>query len=160
MLRMPWVRGLAIVATVLVCSSAASIDTIVRPPKFDYRMTTLANGLQVVMLEDHSTPVVHVAVWYHVGSKDEKPGRSGGARARRVRWHEVHSREGDACAHPASTRVPGRAGPGGGVPEDCLPGGRGVKYKCHNAKRRRHGADGVRRCCGCPDQDSNLEPAD
>jgi zinc protease len=74
---MPWVRGLAIVATVLVCSSAASIDTIVRPPKFDYRMTTLANGLQVVMLEDHSTPVVHVAVWYHVGSKDEKPGRTG-----------------------------------------------------------------------------------
>ncbi len=77
MLRMPWVRGLTILATVLVCSSATSIDTIVRPPKFDYRMTTLDNGLEVVMLEDHSTPVVHVAVWYHVGSKDEKPGRTG-----------------------------------------------------------------------------------
>jgi zinc protease len=31
----------------------------------------------VVMLEDHSTPIVHLAVWYHVGSKDEKPGRTG-----------------------------------------------------------------------------------
>jgi zinc protease len=77
MIRMPWVRALALVGVVLVCSSAASVDTIVRPPKFDYRMTTLDNGLEVVMLEDHSTPVVHVAVWYHVGSKDEKPGRTG-----------------------------------------------------------------------------------
>lgn len=74
---MPWLRALVVVGAVLVCSSAASVDTIVRPPKFDYRMETLDNGLQVVLLEDHSTPVVHVAVWYHVGSKDEKPGRTG-----------------------------------------------------------------------------------
>ena len=40
-------------------------------------MTTLPNGLQVVYLEDHSTPIVHLAIWYHVGSKDEKPGRTG-----------------------------------------------------------------------------------
>ena len=77
MIRTPWVRGLVVVAAVLVLVSATSIDTIVRPPKFDYKMTTLPNGLQVVMLEDHSTPVTHVAVWYHVGSKDEKRGRTG-----------------------------------------------------------------------------------
>ena len=40
-------------------------------------MTTLANGLQVVFLEDHSTPIVHAEIWYHVGSKNEKPGRTG-----------------------------------------------------------------------------------
>jgi zinc protease len=40
-------------------------------------MTTLPNGLQVVYLEDHSTPITHLAIWYHVGSKDEKPGRTG-----------------------------------------------------------------------------------
>ncbi len=40
-------------------------------------MTTLPNGLQVVFLEDHSTPIVHAALWYHVGSKDEKAGRTG-----------------------------------------------------------------------------------
>ena len=62
MLRMPWVRGLTILATVLVCSSATSIDTIVRPPKFDYRMTTLDNGLKVRPLclpdefTDHAKP--------------------------------------------------------------------------------------------------------
>ena len=35
-----------------LAAPVASQDTIVRPPKFDYTMTTLANGLQVVMLED------------------------------------------------------------------------------------------------------------
>jgi zinc protease len=40
-------------------------------------MTTLANGMKVVFLEDHSTPIVHTEVWYHVGSKNEKPGRTG-----------------------------------------------------------------------------------
>ncbi|HXG53954.1 MAG TPA: pitrilysin family protein [Vicinamibacterales bacterium] len=48
-----------------------------RPPKLNYTMTTLPNGLKVVMLEDHSTPIVHAEVWYHVGSKNEKTGRTG-----------------------------------------------------------------------------------
>ena len=49
----------------------------VRPPRLDYTMTTLPNGLNVVFLEDHSTPIVHLQVWYHVGSKNERPGRTG-----------------------------------------------------------------------------------
>jgi zinc protease len=48
-----------------------------RPTRLDYTMTTLANGMKVVFLEDHSTPIVHTEVWYHVGSKNEKPGRTG-----------------------------------------------------------------------------------
>jgi zinc protease len=52
-------------------------DAASRPPKLDYTMTTLPNGLQVVMLEDHSTPIVHAEIWYHVGSKNEKKGRTG-----------------------------------------------------------------------------------
>lgn len=70
-------RALAAAGAVLLLSASTPQDTIVRPPKFDYTMTTLANGLKVVFLEDHSTPIVHLAVWYHVGSKDEKPGRTG-----------------------------------------------------------------------------------
>jgi zinc protease len=31
----------------------------------------------VVFLEDHSTPIVHLQLWYHVGSKNERPGRTG-----------------------------------------------------------------------------------
>lgn len=38
---------------------------------------TLDNGLKVVVLEDHSTPSVSVHVWYHVGSKNERPGITG-----------------------------------------------------------------------------------
>ena len=49
----------------------------VRPPKLDYSMTTLPNGMKVVLLEDHSTPIVHLQMWYHVGSKNEKAGRTG-----------------------------------------------------------------------------------
>ena len=48
-----------------------------RPAKLNYTMERLPNGLQVVYLEDHSTPIVHAEVWYHVGSKNEKPGRTG-----------------------------------------------------------------------------------
>ena len=38
---------------------------------------TLANGLDVIVHEDHAVPIVAVNVWYHVGSKDEVPGRTG-----------------------------------------------------------------------------------
>lgn len=48
-----------------------------RPPKLEYRLETLPNGLTVVLSEDHSTPIVHVQLWYHVGSKNERPGRTG-----------------------------------------------------------------------------------
>jgi len=65
------VAGL-IVATAIQPSSAAS-----RPPKFQYQITTLPNGLTVVLSEDHSTPIVHVNLTYHVGSKNERPGRTG-----------------------------------------------------------------------------------
>jgi zinc protease len=38
---------------------------------------TLANGLDVLVHEDHDCPIVAVNVWYHVGSKNEIPGRTG-----------------------------------------------------------------------------------
>ncbi len=77
MLRNPTSRALAVAGALLLSLAATPQDTIVRPPKFDYTMTTLPNGLQVVFLEDHSTPIVHLSVWYHVGSKNEKAGRTG-----------------------------------------------------------------------------------
>jgi zinc protease len=49
----------------------------IRPNKIDYQLATLPNGLTVVLSEDHSTPIVHVQLWYHVGSKNERPGRTG-----------------------------------------------------------------------------------
>lgn len=44
---------------------------------FDYRETVLENGLRVITLEDFSTPIVAVQVWYEVGSKDEHVSRQG-----------------------------------------------------------------------------------
>lgn len=38
---------------------------------------TLPNGLDVLIHEDHALPIVAVNVWYHVGSKNEVPGRTG-----------------------------------------------------------------------------------
>ena len=37
----------------------------------------LDNGLDVIVHEDHDCPIVAVNVWYHVGSKNEQPGRTG-----------------------------------------------------------------------------------
>jgi len=57
--------------------AAGPIAAAVRPPKLPYQLTTLPNGLTVILSEDHSTPIVHLEVWYHVGSKDEPKGRTG-----------------------------------------------------------------------------------
>jgi len=42
-----------------------------------YSRHTLDNGLDVLVHEDHDCPIVAVNIWYHVGSKNEKPGRTG-----------------------------------------------------------------------------------
>ncbi len=42
-----------------------------------FRMFTLPDGLQVILHEDHSVPIVSCNLWYHVGSGREKPGRTG-----------------------------------------------------------------------------------
>src|SRR6478735_5319904 len=42
-----------------------------------YQEFTLGNGLRVIVHEDHKAPIVAVNLWYHVGSKDEKPGKTG-----------------------------------------------------------------------------------
>ncbi|PIZ25093.1 MAG: peptidase M16, partial [Chloroflexi bacterium CG_4_10_14_0_8_um_filter_57_5] len=43
----------------------------------DIHRTTLANGLQVLLKEIHTTPIISSWVWYRVGSRDEPSGRSG-----------------------------------------------------------------------------------
>jgi len=42
-----------------------------------YQRFVLPNGLTVIVHEDHKAPIVAVNVWYHVGSKNERPGRTG-----------------------------------------------------------------------------------
>ncbi|PYV91217.1 MAG: peptidase M16 [Acidobacteria bacterium] len=42
-----------------------------------YQKFVLGNGLTLIVHEDHKAPIVAVNIWYHVGSKNEKPGKSG-----------------------------------------------------------------------------------
>src|SRR5436305_13985620 len=44
-----------------------------------YTTFTLPNGLRVLLHEDHAVPVVAVNTWYHVGSSEERAGRTGSA---------------------------------------------------------------------------------
>src|SRR5512137_2593041 len=46
-------------------------------PDVSYQRWVLPNGLTLVVHEDHKAPIVAVNVWYHVGSKNEKPGKTG-----------------------------------------------------------------------------------
>jgi zinc protease len=45
--------------------------------KLSFAKHTLDNGLDVLLHEDHSCPIVAVNLWYHVGSKNERPGHTG-----------------------------------------------------------------------------------
>ncbi len=46
-------------------------------PSVAFEKIELPNGLQLILHEDRKLPVVHVNQWYHVGSKNERPGRTG-----------------------------------------------------------------------------------
>lgn len=63
-----------LVLILLWCSAALAGDGRLSVP---YTRFSLANGLDVVLHEDHSVPSVTVNIWYHVGSGREKPGRTG-----------------------------------------------------------------------------------
>jgi len=69
----------ACLLALLAASATAGARAVsaVRPPGLAYTESTLPNGLRLIVHEDHSTPVVNVQVWYHVGSKNERPGRTG-----------------------------------------------------------------------------------
>jgi zinc protease len=58
-------------------ATAASPATKAGLPRLPHRVFTLANGLQVIVAPDRSLPLVAVNLWYHVGSGDEVPGKSG-----------------------------------------------------------------------------------
>ena len=72
-----WLATGAAMAAALLVLDPATLPAAVPPPPLEYRIATLPNGLTVILSQDRSTPAVHVELWYHVGSKDEKPGRTG-----------------------------------------------------------------------------------
>ncbi|HEV3167818.1 MAG TPA: pitrilysin family protein [Isosphaeraceae bacterium] len=75
-----FVRLILPVVVVVTCGSARqgrADDRKPQVPQLKVEKYSLPNGLEVILHEDHTTPVVGVNLWYKVGSKNEKPGRTG-----------------------------------------------------------------------------------
>src|SRR5689334_20567919 len=73
---------LTLVLVLLLAPSAGAASA--PPAAFDssrvaisFHKATLDNGLTLLVHEDHNVPIVAVNLWYHVGSRNEKPGRTG-----------------------------------------------------------------------------------
>jgi zinc protease len=67
------IRATAVLAALAISTPLAAQS----PVDIPYQRFVLPNGLTVVVHEDHKAPIVAVNVWYHVGSKNERPGRTG-----------------------------------------------------------------------------------
>jgi zinc protease len=69
--RLPHIVALTLLtATAPLSAQTAAID-------IPFQRHILPNGLTLIIHEDHKAPIVAVNVWYHVGSKNERPGRTG-----------------------------------------------------------------------------------
>jgi zinc protease len=72
---MPAARVLVSILAVAVLGATPLAQSALKPVQFSD--TRLSNGLRVIIAEDHYAPVFAIAVSYAVGSKDERPGRTG-----------------------------------------------------------------------------------
>ncbi|MFN2421736.1 MAG: M16 family metallopeptidase, partial [Gemmatimonadota bacterium] len=74
--RMP-VLALALLALSAPALAQDGADAASDPIEITYEKFVLPNGLTLIVHEDHKAPIVAINVWYHVGSKNEKPGKTG-----------------------------------------------------------------------------------
>ncbi len=69
------------IKTAFLILLAAVFTTVAHPQSKDidipFQKFVLDNGLTVIVHEDHKAPIVAINIWYHVGSKNEKPGKTG-----------------------------------------------------------------------------------
>jgi zinc protease len=79
-----FMKTLRVLAPLVLLTASATMALAAAPrpaalPAVDipYQKFVLDNGLTLIVHEDHKAPVVAVNIWYHVGSKDERPGRTG-----------------------------------------------------------------------------------
>src|SRR3954454_23806343 len=68
----------ALAAGVLALSAVITMQA--QQIEIPFQKFTLPNGLTVIVHEDHKAPIVALNIWYHVGSKNERPGRTGFAQ--------------------------------------------------------------------------------
>src|ERR1700752_1410675 len=70
-----WVA--ACFAAVMVLAAGTRVFAQTKDVDIPYQIFVLDNGLTLIVHEDHKAPIVAVNIWYHVGSKNEKPGQTG-----------------------------------------------------------------------------------
>lgn len=70
-----WLRHTVVVVSLTVLASAASV--LAAPAAQRITQHTLANGLQVVLVEDHWHPLAALEVCYRVGARNDPPGKQG-----------------------------------------------------------------------------------
>src|SRR5262249_9904372 len=70
-----WLRPLIFLLMVGALGAGAAARAAAPTP--DVLEATLENGLRVLVLEDHRSPVVSIQLWYQVGSRNERPGATG-----------------------------------------------------------------------------------
>jgi len=76
--RLPAIVAIAALTTLPAHAQApASAQPGPPIPEIPYTKFVLKNGLTLLVHEDHKAPIVAVNVWYHVGSKNERPGKTG-----------------------------------------------------------------------------------
>ena len=68
---------LTLSACLLLAAQLSTPAQQTRMPQLKFTDRTLANGMRVLTVPDNSSPTVAIQVWYHVGSKDDPPNRSG-----------------------------------------------------------------------------------
>jgi zinc protease len=69
--------SLALVLAIAAPHAPAQTAPATALPQVAFEKTTLPNGLELILIEDHRLPVVAVNIWYHVGPANEAPGLTG-----------------------------------------------------------------------------------
>jgi len=77
MLRRKYMVIWLIIAVLLPLMGFAKSDKDEWDVDIPFKKYVLDNGLTLIVHEDHKAPIVAVNIWYHVGSKNEKPGKTG-----------------------------------------------------------------------------------
>jgi zinc protease len=69
--------AVVLLAILVVLVPVLSFGQLAQSVDIPYKKFVLDNGLTVIIHEDHKAPIAAFNVWYHVGSKNEKPGKTG-----------------------------------------------------------------------------------
>src|SRR6202043_368584 len=72
-----FVAGLGLCLGLSAALHASPADNDLKVPKLEFRDVKLDNGLRVILVPEHSAPVYAIDVCYNVGSRNERPGRTG-----------------------------------------------------------------------------------